>query len=289
MLYDLTNEEMMKLSKEELQTLYKNIRDARRLDEGWFACMREAAVKSSAVAYEKLQAVVAEKKGMSLSEVAVRAKIITLEAGLVVANDEIRRAKILRKKEHDERAREGVLLDGSERYYEAEDKIERLERANHRQAMALNQNAETIADLREELEEQRLWKNDQLADGLCTIKEVEQHMADHPEEDPEETLLLLSAVQRMVNTLVAGGAVLPSPLADVGEEPAPKKMTNKNGKDRAKPAACPTRVSKRTKPSSLYASGEGSSTTTMLPAGFLEAEDDDISDDAEVIELVDSD
>lgn len=282
MLYDLTNEEMMKLSKEELQTLYKNIRDARRLDEGWFACMREAAVKSSAVAYEKLQAVVAEKKGMSLSEVAVRAKIITLEAGLVVANDEIRRAKILRKKEHEERARDGVLLDGSERYYEAEGKIEALERANHRQAMALNQNAETIADLREELEEQRLWKNDQLADGLCTIKEVEQHMADHPEDDPEETLLLLSAVQRMVDTLVAGGAVLP-PLANV-EEPAPK-MTNKNGKDRAKPAACPTRVSKRTKPSSN--SGEGSS--TMLPAGFLEPEDNDVSDDAEVIELGDSD
>jgi len=283
MLYDLTNEEMMKLSKEELQTLYKNIRDARRLDEGWFACMREAAVKSSAVAYEKLQAVVAEKKGMSLSEVAVRAKIITLEAGLVVANDEIRRAKILRKKEHDEHARDGVLLDGSERYYEAEGKIEALERANHRQAMALNQNAETIADLREELEEQRLWKNDQLADGLCTIKEVEQHMADHPEEDPEETLLLLSAVQRMVNTLVAGGAV--PPLADVGEEPAPKKTTNKNGKDRAKPAACPTRVSKRTKPS--LNSGEGSS--TMLPAGFFEPEDDDISDDCKVVELVDSD
>jgi len=287
MLYDLTNEEMMKLSKEELQTLYKNIRDARRLDEGWFACMREAAVKSSAVAYEKLQAVVAEKKGMSLSEVAVRAKIITLEAGLEVAKEEIKRAKSLRKKEHEEHARDGVLLDGSERYYEAEDKIEALERANHRQAMALNQNAETIADLREELEEQRLWKNDQLADGLCTIKEVEQHMADHPEEDPEETLLLLSAVQRMVNTLVAGGAVLPPPLADVGEEPAPKM--SKNGKDRAKPAACPTRVSKRTKPSSLYASGEGSSTTTMLPAGFLEAEDDDISDDCKVVELVDSD
>jgi hypothetical protein len=283
MLYDLTNEEMMKLSKEELQTLYKNIRDARRLDEGWFACMREAAVKSSAVAYEKLQAVVAEKKGLSLSEVAVRAKIITLEAGLVVANDEIKRAKILRKKEHEERAREGVLLDGSERYYEAEGKIEALERANHRQAMALNQNAETIADLREELERQRLWKNDQLADGLCTIKEVEQYMADHPEEDLEETQLLLAAVKRMANTLVAGGAV-PPPLADV-EDPAPKK-TNKNGKDRAKPAACPTRVSKRTKPSS-YSSGEGSS--TMLPAGFLEPEDDDISDDNKVIELVDSD
>jgi hypothetical protein len=283
MLYDLTNEEMMKLSKEELQTLYKNIRDARRLDEGWFACMREAAVKSSAVAYEKLQAVVAEKRGMSLSEVAVRAKIITLEAGLVVANDEIKRAKILRKKEHEERAREGVLLDGSERYYEAEGKIEALERANHRQAMALNQNAETIADLREELERQRLWKNDQLADGLCTIKEVEQYMADHPEEDLEETQLLLAAVKRMANTLVAGGAV-PPPLADV-EDPAPKK-TNKNGKDRAKPAACPTRVSKRTKPSS-YSSGEGSS--TMLPAGFLEPEDDDISDDNKVIELVDSD
>ena len=283
MLYDLTNEEMMKLSKEELQTLYKNIRDARRLDEGWFACMREAAVKSSAVAYEKLQAVVAEKKGMSLSEVAVRAKIITLEAGLVVANDEIRRAKILRKKEHEERAREGVLLDGSERYYEAEGKIEALERANHRQAVELNQKAETIADLREELERQRLWKNDQLADGLCTIKEVEQYMADHPEEDLEETQLLLAAVKRMANTLVAGGAV-PPPLADV-EDPAPKK-TNKNGKDRAKPAACPTRVSKRTKQSSS-ASGEGSS--TMLPAGFLEPEDDDISDDNKVIELVDSD
>lgn len=283
MLYDLTNEEMMKLSKEELQTLYKNIRDARRLDEGWFACMREAAVKSSAVAYEKLQAVVAEKRGMSLSEVAVRAKIITLEAGLVVANDEIKRAKILRKKEHEERAREGVLLDGSERYYEAEGKIEALERANHRQAVELNQKAETIADLREELERQRLWKNDQLADGLCTIKEVEQYMADHPEEDLEETQLLLAAVKRMANTLVAGGAV-PPPLADV-EDPAPKK-TNKNGKDRAKPAACPTRVSKRTKPSSY--SGEGSS-STMLPAGFLEPEDDDISDDNKVIELVDSD
>ena len=172
MIYDKTDAEIAGMNKAELRELYRNIREARKSDEGWFDAQRQGSLAASAAAFDKLKG---EYRGMLENytkegkvtigrdfSVEDRAELIVAKATLEVTKDNLKKAETLHKCVMAELERDGQVLNGEERYYEAEADLVRMEKNNYDLHKQLNNAFEVIGDLKEE--------NAKLAAELATLK-----------------------------------------------------------------------------------------------------------------------